>query len=354
MTDSQERMVRAAMAQPRVLGVDPDVQVEQEPHWFRCDDDEAHPQHGTRGRLGRTRCTGLPVHRCIVGDPHDPHQHGRLWCRGVESAPLARVGDVIEHGQAIPANVVGLRDVEDDLWGLTPRGHWHMENNVPGCNESCPGSGPISQDYFPYTVTEVDPEPQPACFKCGQSSGRIVEVSAAKPRFMHAYGSCESNGEVTERVAHTFGLEWPRPKSQSAAEVLDLEPPAESGPVVLSLPQVPDGAVALVGGTSGKRFARHGDDIWGIDGGTTWRYRDIMFAEGSVTVEFAPPREPRTWPKLDPGVTDLPTRVTVDGWSGVWVLAARPGGLYRRTGEDELPRTLAELIALGEVREVLT
>jgi len=31
MSESQERMARAAMAQPRVLGVDPGVQVEQEP-----------------------------------------------------------------------------------------------------------------------------------------------------------------------------------------------------------------------------------------------------------------------------------------------------------------------------------
>ena len=279
------------------------------------------------------------------------------------TAPLARVGDVIAHGEAIPANVFRFVDDANDAWWRTstdPRKYtWIEGDDDPYDLDEIADR----QSYWPMTVTEVDPELRPACFKCGRSTGRIVEVSAAKPRFMHAYGSCESDGEVTEEVAQTFGLEWPRPKSQSAAEVLDMPQlaaaaAAESGPVVLSLPQVPDGTVALVAVEGEVRYET-------FDGGGTW-FRDdrrdeysltdvlIEVGPAGVTVEMAPPREPRTWPKLDvPSlVADLPRLVDVDG-HGRWSRVVTHH-FYPEADPNGAPLTLAGLRELGEVREVLT
>ena len=124
----------------------------------------------------------------------------------------------------------------------------------------------------------------------------------------------------------------------------------ESGPVVLSLPQVPPGTVALVGDSSGARF---------LPTGTAWAYDQsptgvialggLLDAERSVTVEFAPPRGPRTWEQLDGLPTDLPKHIELNGRR------------YRRAGDgsyvDEKTGGMWDWWSLrgrGEVREVLT
>lgn len=83
-----------------------------------------------------------------------------------------------------------------------------------------------------------------------------------------------------------------------------------TGPLVLTLPEVPEGAVALIGEMSGHRwipteFGRWADEATGQVRGIL----PLLEREGSVTVEMAPPREPRTWPKLDDARVQIGTRV---------------------------------------------
>lgn len=71
--------------------------------------------------------------------------------------------------------------------------------------------------------------------------------------------------------------------------------PAQSDPLVLSLPTVPEGAEVFVGQRTGTRYSvQHGP-----------RLSEVLDREGVVRVEMAPPREPRTWPKLDGPPEDL-------------------------------------------------
>lgn len=37
-------------------------------HWYRCDEPEQHPQHGTSGRLGRVRCTGGDLLAAVMAE----------------------------------------------------------------------------------------------------------------------------------------------------------------------------------------------------------------------------------------------------------------------------------------------
>ena len=73
----------------------------------------------------------------------------------------------------------------------------------------------------------------------------------------------------------------------------------------------------------------------------------------------APPREPRTWPKLDPApeIADLPDVVAVmreDGDAWHWKRRTDAGFQTRYSRPGQIARTLSELRELGEVREVLT
>lgn len=68
--------------------------------------------------------------------------------------------------------------------------------------------------------------------------------------------------------------------------------PAQPDPLVLSLPTVPEGAVALVGGRSARRYERIGDR-WSR-GNSPLSIGTVMAFEGWVRVEMAPRREPRT------------------------------------------------------------
>jgi hypothetical protein len=81
------------------------------------------------------------------------------------------------------------------------------------------------------------------------------------------------------------------------------EAAAPSDPLVLSLPTVPDGAVALIG-RSGRRFTRVDrdgpKDWWNAEEGRRSLVA-LLELEGSLTVVCAP----RTWPKLDGAPGDL-------------------------------------------------
>lgn len=245
--------------------------------------------------------------------------------------PLARVDDVIAHGEAIPANVTKVRDKDGDPWWRNSVGHWHM-NPSPDASK-CVDSDAcryVDEVFWPVKVVEVDPEPQPA---------ETLPVGA------HAFVPGDRDTRCQQPL-HGGRLCGRSP----LALMHEVNEPAEPGPVVLSLPQVPDGAVALIGG-NGHRWLPKDGMWWNGAGGANWRLVDLLASHGPLTVEFAPPREPRTWPKLtDQSDDDLPDVVDVEG-RGRWRRHTPEGVLY---GDGDSFTTLAELRTMGEVREVLT
>lgn len=134
----------------------------------------------------------------------------------------------------------------------------------------------------------------------------------------------------------------------------EVQPPT---PLVLRLPEVPEGTVALIGNSSGLRWTPYGHGGWQNNGNVdTDEWAEGTFAEvlaiehpHGVTPEFAPPREPRTWPKLENSISDLPDVIEVH-LSGTW--KRRAGSTLFEQGETW--RTLAQLRELGDVTEVLS
>lgn len=242
----------------------------------------------------------------------------------------ARVGDVIEHGQPIPANVVRFRDSQDDRWRRlgTPQPLFtHMPDDDPVTY--APEELQARPRWWPMTVVEVDPESQPADTTCAQCSIRLAANGS------DVCANCERDNALK---------------------------PAAPGPVVLTLPVVPDGAVALIGKATGGRYVPYlltASWVWPGAEQTT-PVGEVLDEEGSVTVEFAPPREPRTWPKLDavPKLDGLPDAVDLIEPGRSPLRFTRTTGLrgvhrYIEPGHPDISFTLTELRQLGEVREVL-
>lgn len=124
---------------------------------------------------------------------------------------------------------------------------------------------------------------------------------------------------------------------------------ANADPSVLSLPQVPAGTVALIGGTSGRRFTRVDrdgpKDWWNADDGRQ-SLTSLLELEGSVTVVK---REPRTWPRI-PAESDMPRKVTVNG--EVYEIEPGTNG-YINQEHGGSSWSLPELRVLGDVTEVV-
>lgn len=277
---------------------------------------------------------------------------------------LARVGDVIEHGQDIPVNVVRLRDMTEDAWrrlATDPVTYTYMGYDDPEPSYTADQMGK-HKHWWPMTVVEVDPEPQPAERDDGAlwCPGFVSRAGVDTDGCLRLKGTATGDNQLDPEPPHWYRCDDPEPHAEHGARSklgrtrctgLPL-PPAESGPLVLTLPVVPDGAVALVGGKSGARWER---TTYGWkSGGYHLTFPAVLDREGSVTVEMAPPREPRVWPKLDVEA-DLPAEVEVTG-EGIWrrvpgTRLFRQGTLLDGTIRDG---TLADLRELGEVREVLT
>jgi hypothetical protein len=87
--------------------------------------------------------------------------------------------------------------------------------------------------------------------------------------------------------------------------VPSTRPPAEPGPLRLTLPEVPRKGVTLVG-SQGTRFVPVGGASWQaeVEGGRCFGLGELLDLAAPLTVE-APPRKPRTWPKLDDAPPDL-------------------------------------------------
>ena len=111
----------------------------------------------------------------------------------------------------------------------------------------------------------------------------------------------EARAEV-ERLKATLEASLGRCRCRICHELPELSeasPPAQPDPLVLRLPEVPKGAVALVGVRSGRRYPFHEESGgWRNDDGegAPWKLSAVLHREQpeGVRVEIVPPREPRT------------------------------------------------------------
>lgn len=307
---------------------------------------------------------------------------------------LARVGDRIEHGETIPANVVRFADNSDDAWWRTSTNPlkytWIEDDDDPyGLDEIAE-----REHFYPMTVVEVDPVAQPVDLQ-----------PVEQPR--HAFapgedGCCDAwlltgsppltgkvrCGNVREAPCHlqpaARTLIGPphahqdrpctdacyEPAVQQPASMLrkvdfyDGPESAESAPVVLTLPEAPPDAVALYGLRTGTRYKVDAVGVWRVN---SWDgdLADVLRREHpeGARVEMAPPREPRVWPKLDAAalvaLDEFPDVVDLIEPNLSPLRFERTAGLrgvvrYIEPGHPECSFTLDELRQLGEVREVLT
>lgn len=249
--------------------------------------------------------------------------------------------------------------------------------HLTGAGGKCSGSGKRLTELSPLEdaapsgpqVFEV-PQPPPG----GLEAVLAERAEAHEREVLAVIKERDDAQEWADRLAQAIGehlgvdvgehsnanLPW-----QTALLALQFTP---SQPVVLRLPEVPEGAVALVGGRTGKRYTRpdDGTDNWLRHDADDMHWRTWIGAilvdehPDGVTVEFAPPREPRTWPKLD-DEPDAPNMVEVDG-QGRFVVAVRRSGeginqtTYVHEDDAEsggITWTLGRLREMGEVREVL-
>jgi hypothetical protein len=317
-------------------------------------------------------------------------------------APKAKVGDVIEHGQPIPANVVMFRDEDCDYARRDDHGTWARRYGHDGRWLDEQLSVDLIRDWASYslTVVKVDPEPR----RCTDSAEHPPHTWAYAPgTTSRAVYACDGFLWLKGTATGDNQLDVPQPAADgpllglattrqlleelkarritapSRGEAYQLEDtatcllraltpaaldyrtaePRESGPTILALPQVPDGAVALVGAATGTRYVPHaiaGNWVGGHEGTFyAGAFHGILGREGSVTVESAPPREPRTWPKLDVEAEDPDVVDVYSSWpSGAHRWLRHSGSAFYYCGCGECAdRTLAGLRELGEVREVL-
>jgi hypothetical protein len=300
---------------------------------------------------------------------------------------LARVGDVIEHGQDIPANVVAMTDKDrfgSRLWRRTSGGfdYYDTASEEVVLEEQAT----LAKHLYPLTVVEVDPEPQPAerrligpahahldapCTDaCYEPAGaRDEKGTATGDNQLDVPQSAEDlralllpiwqeHASSSDEPDNAQLVRWVTAQIETVRYLSTRLKAAESGPITLSLPQVPDGAVALVGSQTGWRYVLWGDGTAGLwhsndpDGGTEpGSLGALLHAEGGeVTVEFAPPREPRTWKQLTPAPDDLEAVEVGD----VGILRRHPEHRDGWVSKDNALYFWREVLELGEVREVLT
>jgi hypothetical protein len=215
---------------------------------------------------------------------------------------MTQVGDIIQPGESIPDDVLGLRSRKGGEFVLNELGHWHMPEwaDPKSCvrDEFCGYSAADFAKYGPLTVTAVrEPEPQQA------------DVSALLDLVRQLRNMLQTDAVYTVEADELLAR-------------IDELVPQQPDPLVLSLPEVPEGAVALRGGI---RWLPSPDDpeAWCMEGGSVPYYlgRLLDAENGSVTVEMAPPREPRTWPKLDGAPGDVQAVKDCDG--DVWTRGSR-------------------------------
>jgi hypothetical protein len=228
----------------------------------------------------------------------------------------------------VPQQPVQARDESGWPWWI--HGCGHVDAAQTGLPDECCDSGP----WRPLLVGG-DPAPE---------GGILAHARTA----LHERNAARAEAErLTSRMRH---LEVELAGTQQMLDVMTAQP----DPLVLSLPEVPEGTEALVGESSGARYPWNAElQGWLFDQaeiGTTG-LGELLDREGSVRVELAPPREPRTWPKVDaaPVLDDPPETVQVNGWR--WHLVDQSGGRYYQPGVL-IERTIQQLRELGDVTEV--
>lgn len=175
---------------------------------------------------------------------------------------------------------------------------------------------------------------------------------------------------VTERLALSSRLadmaslrERERDEARAAVQSLKaelarvnmllIEATPQPDPMVLRLPEVPEGTVALTGVESGRRYVLGVVNSWRdeVTAQVMPLYR-VLERERTVRVELAPPREPRTWPKLDDAPQDL---IHVRGASGTLYTRWTTNGVSEwRCDRAVRGTSFGELLELdGPLTEVL-
>ncbi len=259
---------------------------------------------------------------------------------------LAKVGDRIEHGETIPANVVRMTDGSalSTPGGVARVIETGLSRYWTGGRMETWDDGDIPRHLYPLSVVEVDADPAPSGLcEVGPDRIRCAITDSDHRRIYHLGRPYEPQpGEVLP------------PVRSKELTVQYLDEPAESGPLVLTLPQVPPGAALYANGT---RFELDTFGEWATQDGSWTGTLAGIFAEfaddGGVVVEMAPPREPRTWPKLDPApeIDNPPLHVDVVTAEGIERCMLWSGRYVRRDHQGYW--TLTELRELGEVREVI-
>lgn len=281
---------------------------------------------------------------------------------------MTKIKDVIKKGQPIPDNVTDVADVTDDHWKLNEPLGWYCTrywDEAPPTNPSLyfDDGLRLSTAWGPLTVTAVrEPEP-PRCPECGctedqkslcrddwhqqmRAEQRQCKREAC-PGTRPVPEPAESGCRHYDRLLATLGAEN---VTTALAEIERLKADA-SDPLVLSLPQVPPGTQALIGGTTGERYNSVAvDGSWRPDtddpDGFGLNLAEVLEREGSVTVVK---RGPRAWPKIDkPDDDDLPQTIDVDGY-GRWRRSSPDGVLFT---DGTSATTMGELMTWGDVTEV--
>lgn len=270
---------------------------------------------------------------------------------------MTEVNYVIEKGEAIPDDVIGMEGSRGSEWRLTSKGHWHLSTAQITClHDDCGGDGYalMRAGDRPLTVTAVrEPEPpQIEVVATTRVGGADVPIYAEVPeRPVERAGWPEETDPAGNGCRYfdelLVALDAENVTS-ALAEIKRLKAGAPaSDPSVLSLPRVPDGATLV--GPLGLRWTAIGRrGLYACPEMTTsLRLGELLDEYGSLTVEIAPAREPRTWPKLDDADSTV-RKVEVHG-QGIWTRMPRTPNAWTQGIQV---RTLGQLRELGEVIEV--
>jgi hypothetical protein len=136
-----------------------------------------------------------------------------------------------------------------------------------------------------------------------QCAGTIATIRASRNFNRDRYKAAQAELERVTALADL--LEAQRRDAWAHVHALDAIAPQQDGPVVLTLPEAPEGAIALTGNRTGSRYRPsekpEQPDWWyfDTDRGPTSGFENIGHVLAwehphGVTVEMAPPPAPRT------------------------------------------------------------
>jgi hypothetical protein len=282
------------------------------------------------------------------------------------------------HGFAEPDEVVHYR-IPGDASALTLCGEdvWDESTNITerAGSSNCTGCRAAADEG------KADAPPEQGCPGCGRTqhlgfaciemrddrpaAQLMAEVERLKLQVRDEIGQADEHAAWADRLAwaalkRTGVRETEEASGNEELWRLALDAlTARPDPLVLSLPTVPPGTVAL-DGESGARFIPCGAVSWRganrLEDDPTYGLGELLDFAGPMSVVM---REPRTWPKLDKEPDDISRTIEVEG-HGRFVIAVRrpyPDNNTTFIHEDDaadggLTWTLGRLRELGDVTEV--